>query len=70
LPIAPTAGGAPFAAARGEEVGRFNMGSTVILLFPPGTIEWRSGLASGQTVRMGETIGRRLSGAGCAASAD
>jgi phosphatidylserine decarboxylase len=70
LPIAPTAGGAPFAAARGEEVGRFNMGSTVILLFPPDTIEWRAGLASGQTVRMGETIGRRLSGAGCAAGTD
>ena len=70
LPVAPAAGSAPYAAARGEEVGRFNMGSTVILLFPPGTIEWRAGLASGQTVRMGETIGRRLSGAGCAASAD
>jgi phosphatidylserine decarboxylase len=70
LPIAPTAGGAPFAAARGEEVGRFNMGSTVILLFPPDTIEWRAGLASGQTVRMGESIGRRLSGAGCAAGTD
>ena len=45
------------------------MGSTVILLFPPGTIEWRAGLASGQTVRMGEPIGHRLSGAGCAARA-
>ena len=69
LPVASAAGGAPFAAARGEEIGRFNMGSTVILLFPPGTIEWRAGLASGQTVRMGEPIGHRLSGAGCAARA-
>jgi phosphatidylserine decarboxylase len=60
LPVAPAPGAAPFPAARGEEVGRFNMGSTVILLFPPGAIEWRAGLASGQTVRMGEPIGRRL----------
>ncbi len=60
LPVVSSSGAAPFAAARGEEIGRFNMGSTVILLFPPGAIEWRAGLASGQTVRMGEPIGRRL----------
>ena len=68
LPVAPVAGGAAFAAARGEEVARFNMGSTVILLFPPGTVEWRAGLASGTTVRMGEPIGRRI-GAGTGAGA-
>jgi phosphatidylserine decarboxylase len=66
--VAPAPGAAPFAAARGEEVGRFNMGSTVILLFPPGAIEWRAGLASGQTVRMGEPIGRRLDATTGAAS--
>ena len=65
LPVAPVAGGAAYSAARGDEVARFNMGSTVILLFPPGTVEWRTGLASGMTVRMGEPIGRRI-GAGAA----
>ena len=62
LPVAPAVGGEAFAAARGEEIARFNMGSTVILLFPPDTVEWRAGLASGTTVRMGEVIGRRLGG--------
>ena len=62
LPVAPSAGADAFAAARGEEIARFNMGSTVILLFPPGAVEWRAGLASGTTVRMGEVIGRRLGG--------
>ncbi|MFM7626371.1 MAG: archaetidylserine decarboxylase [Gammaproteobacteria bacterium] len=60
LPVAPLVGGDPYALGRGDEVARFNMGSTVILLFPPGAVEWRAGLASGTTVRMGETIGRRL----------
>lgn len=60
LPVAPLGGGDPYALGRGDEVARFNMGSTVILLFPPGAVEWRAGLASGTTVRMGETIGRRL----------
>jgi len=53
-------GGKPYAALRGEEMGRFNMGSTVILLFPKNSIEWAEDLASGQTVCMGQTIGRRL----------
>ena len=46
--------------ARGDEMGRFNMGSTVILLFPKDSIRWREGLKSGDIVRMGETIGERL----------
>ena len=45
---------------RGDEMGRFNMGSTVILLFPKDSICWREGLKSGDIVRMGETIGERL----------
>ena len=54
------AAGQSFAARRGEEMGRFNMGSTVILLFPQGCIEWADGLVAGRRVRMGETLGRRL----------
>jgi phosphatidylserine decarboxylase len=44
--------------ARGADVGRFNMGSTVILLLPPGSAEWRATLAPGSTVRVGAAIAR------------
>ena len=40
-----------------EEMGRFNMGSTVILVLPDGTAEWDSNLDPGDTLRMGEAIG-------------
>jgi hypothetical protein len=33
------------ALAKGEEMGRFNMGSTVILLTPPGHADWLTGFA-------------------------
>lgn len=42
---------------KGEEMGRFNMGSTVILLFPRDSIQWASHLEAGSPVRMGELIG-------------
>jgi phosphatidylserine decarboxylase len=48
---------APATLDKGAEMGRFNMGSTVILLFPPGAAEWRAPLAAGQILRMGERIG-------------
>lgn len=44
--------------ARGEEVGRFNLGSTVVLLFPAGAVDWLPELTSGQSLRMGQAIGR------------
>jgi phosphatidylserine decarboxylase len=56
--LSPRRPGAPLALARGDEMGRFNMGSTVILLFPPGRIEWQRDLRAGRVVRMGEPIGR------------
>ncbi|MBI1731441.1 MAG: phosphatidylserine decarboxylase [Gammaproteobacteria bacterium] len=46
--------------ARGTEMGRFNMGSTVIILFEPGRAEWDAGLAPGAEVRVGRRIGRML----------
>jgi phosphatidylserine decarboxylase len=45
---------------RGEEMGRFNMGSTVILLFGPGTVVWRDDLQPGAQVKMGQVIGQTL----------
>ncbi len=43
--------------SKGEEMGRFNMGSTVILLTQAG-VEWETNLTEGSTVRMGELIGK------------
>ena len=43
--------------ARGAELGRFNMGSTVIVLCPENTVEWAP-LDPEQPVRMGEALGR------------
>lgn len=42
---------------RGEELGRFNMGSTVIVLFPPGRVELASALTQNAPVKMGELLG-------------
>jgi phosphatidylserine decarboxylase len=42
---------------KGAELGRFNMGSTVIVLFPPGRARWRPTLAAGTSVQMGELLG-------------
>jgi phosphatidylserine decarboxylase len=44
--------------AKGAEMGRFNMGSTVILLLPPGVAEWQGALQAGQALRLGQVIGR------------
>jgi len=42
---------------KGEEMGRFNMGSTVILLYPKGNVEWEESLMDGTVVRMGKPLG-------------
>jgi len=44
--------------ARGAEMGRFNMGSTVIVLFGRGKVEWDGALRSETPLQMGEAIGR------------
>ncbi|MCU0947054.1 MAG: archaetidylserine decarboxylase [Porphyrobacter sp.] len=46
--------------AAGDEMGRFYLGSTVVLLFEPGRIEWLGHLAAGSPLRMGEPIATRL----------
>lgn len=50
-------GSNPITVAKGELLGWFNMGSTVILLLPKGACDWRENLRAGDTLRMGETIG-------------
>ncbi len=48
----------PVRLARGEEMGRFNMGSTVILLLPPGAVNWDPEIRPGDPLRMGDALGR------------
>jgi len=48
---------APAALAKGDEMARFNMGSTVILLLPPDAGHWQETLVAGRVLRMGERIG-------------
>ncbi|HDK37928.1 MAG TPA: phosphatidylserine decarboxylase [Thiolapillus brandeum] len=43
--------------AKGEEMGRFNMGSTVITLFAKNRIDWDKAFTHGVRVRMGQRIG-------------
>ncbi len=43
--------------AKGDLLGWFNMGSTVILVLPDGMGEWDSDLDPGDTLRMGEVLG-------------
>jgi phosphatidylserine decarboxylase len=54
-----------FAAAkrvsRGDELGAFHLGSTVILVFEPGRVKLGA-ISVGQVVRLGEAIARRARG--------
>ena len=44
---------------RGEELGRFNMGgSTIIVLFGPGCVKWQTGLVPETRVQVGQAFGR------------
>lgn len=42
---------------QGEEMGRFNMGSTVILLFPEDTMTWNEEVQAEHCFKMGEQMG-------------
>ncbi|MGA2188894.1 MAG: archaetidylserine decarboxylase [Steroidobacteraceae bacterium] len=44
---------------KGTELGRFNMGSTVILLFEPNRTRWHPLLRAGSVVQLGQAIGQR-----------
>jgi phosphatidylserine decarboxylase len=43
---------------KGEELGRFNMGSTIVLLFQSERVRWDATLAPETRVRLGRAIGR------------
>jgi phosphatidylserine decarboxylase len=44
----------------GEEMGRFNMGSTIIVLFGKDKAEWASNFTANKVVKLGEKIGNTL----------
>lgn len=52
-----TAADTPIILGQGTEMGRFKLGSTVIMLFPDQSIEWLDSLKAGTPVRMGEPMG-------------
>ncbi len=45
--------------AQGDEMGRFLLGSTVVLLFPPGPLRFNPDWAPGRAIRMGEVMADR-----------
>jgi phosphatidylserine decarboxylase len=45
---------------QGEEMGRFLLGSTVVMLWPKGQIRFNPDWLPGRTVRLGEEMGARL----------
>ena len=49
----------PIPVTKGQELGAFEMGSTVILLFEPGRVDLAPALVPGARVRVGEPIGGR-----------
>jgi len=51
-----TKSGQQLTLAKGAEMGRFNMGSTVILLFEKDRLEWDTVVSPDQAVRLGQKI--------------
>ncbi len=45
---------------KGDELGRFYLGSTAIVLFGADVMQWRGGFSATNPVRMGEAMGRTL----------
>jgi len=48
--------GKDISLSKGDEMGRFNMGSTVILLMPSGTVEGVVNLRAGTAVKVGQKL--------------
>ena len=57
LPLVGTAR-IPLQLSKGAEMGRFNMGSTVITLFQPGMMEWLPRYHPGDLVDVGRMLAR------------
>jgi phosphatidylserine decarboxylase len=51
---------APVELDKGQEMGRFKLGSTVILLFPKDSMAWDEGYGADSPTRLGESLGSYL----------
>ncbi|MGI9210914.1 MAG: archaetidylserine decarboxylase [Methylococcaceae bacterium] len=49
----------PPVLSRGTELGRFTMGSTIIVLFGAEVMDWSESLTAGSGIRMGARLGQR-----------
>lgn len=45
---------APICLKKGEEMGRFKLGSTVVMCLPQGVVSWPKELSAGTTTRLGQ----------------
>ncbi|MES2606429.1 MAG: phosphatidylserine decarboxylase, partial [Pseudomonadota bacterium] len=50
----------PINIEKGGEIGRFLLGSTAVILFGPGMVQWQMDLSNGPGVRMGQQLGTLL----------
>ena len=57
----PDSGDPAIELQQGDEMGRFNMGSTVILLYGEGRVDWLEDLQAGAVVQLGDLLGRMRS---------
>lgn len=48
----------PVVLEKGQEMGRFKLGSTAIVVFGPDAVEWREDLQNGTPVRLGEALAK------------
>lgn len=55
--LTPPPGDGPITLDKGALLGWFNMGSSVIILLPPGSGRWHEGLIHGEKVTLGAAIG-------------
>ena len=62
LVLDPAPGQPAVELAAGDEMGRFKLGSTVILLFGPEAMDWAEQLGAGDSVVMGRRIGQARPG--------
>ncbi|MEX0606155.1 MAG: archaetidylserine decarboxylase [Marinobacter sp.] len=51
---------APITFEKGEEMGRFRLGSTVVMILPKGAAQWNKTLGAVAGVRMGQSFGAAM----------